>query len=688
MGVVRKVAWTLAVGAALSHASLLAAEEAAKSADPIEEIVVSGDASLSQRLGEVGSFSALDGDEIDFIGAVHPFEALARVPGVWISRGSGQEHLTSIRSAVLTGAGACGEFLFLENSIPIRPAGFCNVNNLFEMNTEQAGRIEVWRGPSSAVLGGNALHGAINTLTAIPDRNSIGLEYGSYDSYRLSGQFRHESGGHEIAGSIHGSGTDGYRDDTGHDQQKVSLIHKMNVAGFDVENTFNFTNLNQETGAYVLGKNAYKDDELRKTNPSPEAYRDARSVRLASRGSKDAFYFVPYLRHSDMEFLQHFLPGEPRERNDQTSTGVLAGFEVLTEGPVLMDVGAQIEYMSGHLDQWQAEPLTTSSGFNNAVRPEGWHYDYDVESAMLAGFYNLSWEFAEGTRLVNSLRLEYMAYDYDNKMLDGNSRDDGTTCGFGGCLYNRPADRDDDFTNLAGRLGVEKDMGQGISYLTFGSGFRPPQATELYRLQRGQDVADLDSESLLSLEIGYRGEFWNVAGFAEKNDNFIFRDAAGFNVSDGKTKAWGIEFEAFKTFGMHGLAISGTYAEHKYDFDRDISGRETIAKNDYVDTAPKWLVNARWNIRPNERFDTELEAIYVDDYFINAANTATYEGHLVFNLRGRYQVSNALTLTARVMNLFDKEYADRADWTEFNDLNYRYFPAMPRQLYVGATYSF
>ncbi|MEJ2322255.1 MAG: SufE family protein, partial [Gammaproteobacteria bacterium] len=46
-----------------------------------------------------------------------------------------------------------------------------------------------------------------------------------------------------------------------------------------------------------------------------------------------------------------------------------------------------IELMSGHLDQWQAEPLTDSSAFNNTVRPQGWHYDYDVDSVLVAGFY-------------------------------------------------------------------------------------------------------------------------------------------------------------------------------------------------------------------------------------------------------------------------------------------------------------
>ncbi len=660
---------------------------AAEPGDPeIEEIVVSGE--LTARMGEVGSWSALDADEVDMIGATHPTEALLRVPGVWVARGSGQEHLTAIRSAVLTGAGACGEFLFLENGLPVRPAGFCNVNNLFELNTEQAGRIEVWRGPASAVLGGNALHGAINVVNRLPERNSIGVEGGSYDSYRLSGEFNVDTGDHRLAGTAFGSGTGGYRDSTGHDQQKVSLVHQTTIAGFEVENTLNFTNLDQETGAYVNGFEAYKDSDLRKSNPAPQSYREAWSVRIASRWTKERWHFTPYLRASDMEFLQHFLPGEPVERNDQTSAGVVFGFEPVNRDDLVFTLGTQLEFMSGHLDQWQAEPLTDSSAFNNAVRPQGWQYDYDVDSALLAGFYDLAWEFSAGTRLVHSLRLEYLEYDYDNLMLDGNTRDDGTTCGFGGCLYNRPASRTDDFTNLAGRIGVEKDIGAGIGYVTFGSGFRPPQATELYRLQRFQDVADLESEELVSLEIGYRGGWWNVAAYAERTDNFLFRDGAGFNVDDGKTTGWGIEAEVIRTWGNHTFALSGTYAKHEYDFDSNLAGGEPIEKGNEVDTAPNWLANARWIWSPTERLDSELELNYLGEHYVDAANTAEYDGHLVANLRLRARITESFSVHGRIINLLDEEYADRADFTQFTAEGYRYFPAMPRQFYVGATFSF
>ena len=98
-----------------------------------EEIIVEAKKidSISDWKEEVSSTS-LNSEEISLIDAQHPKQVFNRIPGIWISRGSGQEHLTSIRSPVLTGPGACGSFLILEDGIPARPNGFCNVNGLFE----------------------------------------------------------------------------------------------------------------------------------------------------------------------------------------------------------------------------------------------------------------------------------------------------------------------------------------------------------------------------------------------------------------------------------------------------------------------------------------------------------------------------------------------------------------------------
>ena len=52
----------------------------------------------------------------------------------------------------------------------------------------------------------------------------------------------------------------------------------------------------------------------------------------------------------------------------------------------------------------------------------------------------------ENFNLFADARAEFIEYDYSNRMISGNTREDGSKCGFGGCYYNRPSDRKDDFS--------------------------------------------------------------------------------------------------------------------------------------------------------------------------------------------------------------------------------------------------
>lgn len=655
--------------------------------DELEEIVVKG-VSVAQKVLDSSSVSSIDENSIEVTAAFHPSEILAQVPGVWVTRNSGQEHLTAIRSGVLTGAGACGAFLLLENGVPVRPAGFCNVNGLFEINTEQASQIEVIRGPASSRYGGNALYGVINAITFSPDqKNKIGVRLGS-DAFR---QIRFNFGDESFSVRGHTTDTDGYRIHTGLQQHKANVETENQFGEWNAHNMLSVSKLEQETGGYVGGFQAYRDSALRFSNPNPEAYRNASSLRLMSfferESVPDSWTLSPYLRSSSMEFLQHFLPGQPLEQNSQTSTGLVAR-KSNQSGNIEWNVSGQFEYMDAELQQTQDNP-TTGSAFLVATRPAGTHYDYSVTGLTVAGFYDLAWQLTENVQIHHLGRVENLSYDYTNHHLVGNTKDDGTNCGFGGCLYSRPADREDSFTNLGLSLGIERELNDEHQiYALIASGFRPPQSTELYRLQSGQQIADLRSEELVSGEIGLKRSSsvisYQIAFYSQRASNLVLRDAEGFNVSVGRTEGHGIEWDLQLVLtDSHRLNVAGSSASHEYDFTRTVSRGEMIVAGSQVDSAPEQIGGITWSWHLPNGIHSRIQLSYVGEHKLDAANTASYKGHAVLSWFGGWEINENFTLQGRLTNLLDKKYADRAD---FAFGSYRYFPAPPRQFMVGLQY--
>src|SRR6186713_365485 len=162
-----------------------------------ESVVVTATREPRDALTAPASVSRIGGEELAELSAKHQAEVLNEIAGVYIQRGSGAESLGGIRSHVLTGAGGCGAFLIAEDSLHIRSVGFCNLNEMFELKYEQAGAIEVLRGPGSAMYGASAVHGIVNLLTPrVADLAdfSAGIEGGSDSFKRLRLGFAHELG--------------------------------------------------------------------------------------------------------------------------------------------------------------------------------------------------------------------------------------------------------------------------------------------------------------------------------------------------------------------------------------------------------------------------------------------------------------------------------------------------------------
>ena len=98
---------------------------------------------------------------------------------------------------------------------------------------------------------------------------------------------------------------------------------------------------------------------------------------------------------------------------------------------------------------------------------------------------------------------------------------------------------------------------------------------------------------------------------------------------------------------------------------------ETITDGNTVDGAPETLANTRLRYKYNERTHINFDWEHVGSYFMDASNSTEYDGHNIFAVSADYVLSGQSRLSLRIDNLFDEEYAKRADKWFGND---RYFP--------------
>ncbi len=626
------------------------------------------------------AIAGLDAAALDRLAPTHANEALGRVPGAWASRGSGQEQLLALRSPVLTGPGACGAFLVLDDGVPIRPAGFCNVNQLSELNLAQAARVEVLRGPGSAVHGSNALHGVVAVQPRLPgDGGGLRLELGS-DDYRRGLLSLDDGARLRLDANLVDAGS--FRADEGYRQQQANLQWQPSSDG-DTRLAFAAHRLRQETAGFAFGEGAWRDAR-RFGNANPEAFREADSARLVLhhvRAVGDGEWLLrPYARDESQRFLQHFNLGQPLEENGSRSLGLQAMWSDES-----LRVGLDVEGVEGELRQTQARALTTGTPAQNAQRPAGTHYDYAIDARQVALFGERQWRLDRDAITVGA-RVENLRYRHDNRAGDGNLRDDGTPCGFGGCLYLRPVDRRDAFTARSAQLGWVRSLDGGWSVgARAARAFRFPQATELYRLQRGQSVEGIGVETADSLEgvLRFSGPTLRAeaVAYAMRKRDVLLRDAAGLSVPGAATRHRGIEVSGTWTpDDATWLEAQLAWSDQRYAFDRLLPGGETIRRGARIDTAPEWLGGLRFGRRIGPRFEAEIEGVWQGAYAIDAANTRRYGGHVLWHARLGATLDDDWHLSLRLMNLADRRYAERVDFAFGEE---RSFPGAGRSVFVG-----
>ncbi|MDD5754771.1 MAG: TonB-dependent receptor plug domain-containing protein, partial [Methylococcales bacterium] len=129
--------------------------------------------------------TVITAEDIKAIGATDIDEALETVPGLHVS------HTKDAYNSLYSFRGVSAEYnpqvLMLINGIPITNAYVGNRNNFWGgMPVQAVARIEVVRGPGSAVYGADAFSGVINIITKTKqdiNGTEVGGRVGSFDTY-------------------------------------------------------------------------------------------------------------------------------------------------------------------------------------------------------------------------------------------------------------------------------------------------------------------------------------------------------------------------------------------------------------------------------------------------------------------------------------------------------------------------
>lgn len=157
--------------------------------------------------------TVITAEDIAAIGAVDLDEVLETVPGLHVNRSA------NFNSPLYTMRGVMSQFtpqvLMLQNGIPVTTLFIGNKGNLWGgLPLENVARIEIIRGPGSALYGSDAFSGVVNIITktaADTPGTSVGVRAGSFntkDAWLLHGG---NAGPVEVAAYLRVGSTDGFK---------------------------------------------------------------------------------------------------------------------------------------------------------------------------------------------------------------------------------------------------------------------------------------------------------------------------------------------------------------------------------------------------------------------------------------------------------------------------------------------
>ena len=658
----------------------------------LPEVVVSS--SREEQLASTTpvSVGVIRGEEIRETRGHHPSEIVNRTPGVYLSNFGGEGHATAIRQPITTKA----LYAYLEDGVPIRSTGFFNHNALYEINIPQAGRLEVIKGPGTAIYGSDAVGGVVNAFTRDPSAHpeaEVFVEGGSSTYLRGLGTASTTIGRSGLRADVNITRGDGWRDATPYDRQSGTV--RWDYALGDRSRLKTVASLSHIDQPGDGGGDLAAEDYA--GSPSltyfPIAFRRVKAARLSTElqvlGESSSFGATLYTRYNELDLLPSWQLGfDPQVwESRHHSVGLLTRYRLLV-APLRtnLSTGVDLEYTPG--SRLETEILPERSGqFFRAYTTGEVQYDYDVTFWQASPYAQADISLPGRVQLSAGARYDHIGYDYENRLSI-------LTTG----AHRRPASTGVTFDRLSPKLGATWEIAPNANlFASYREAFRAPAESQLFRQGAAVSTVDLKPLRARSWEAGVRTALAGVVtvevtGYSMRlrDDILTFFDPSnGLRLTQnaGATNHRGVEVGVGVGVAQ-GLRLDAavSYARHRYVQWEPRPGVDYTGNE--MELAPRLLGNGRISYRPPflSRGLVAVEWVKLGSYWMDPENTHKYDGHDLFNVYATVPVMEHLELSGRVTNLADRRFAEASSFNAQQGERFR--PGAPRQFFLGAQYRF
>lgn len=664
----------LAICATVGAISSVLAEEMSTSLDTI---VVSGSRSEELLLDTPNAISVISQNEIDRVKFIDSNEEiLTRIPGSSMGR--------NLRWAF----GSKNYTVNLRDGVMMRPFGKGVSGSMNEVNSWDIERVEVIKGPASALFGSNAIGGVINIITKEPPLErevNVWAEGGSWERARTGISVGDTQGdfGYKVDANV--LTLDGWRDRTSRDEK-----------AFTAKGVWTFS---PETRLTLRGE--YQDKRLEQPGSISKAEYDT-DWRQAD----------VYDAYEDTQFTT--LSGiYEHQFSDKINTRVsYSARKTYTEGPTALSYKTGFvddEYMDHNLafeSHWKFDPWSsklaagadlqhsdvneTSKAWTSDVStsPGAVESNWDLLAEAVSPFAQYQFSPVDWAEVTVGARYDHIEYT-------------GTD------LFGSKGTLKSKYTNVSTKAGVSFTLNENNSlWAGYGEGFVVPSRSRLFTSSasfagswRGYNAdPDLKPETAENYSIGLRGiTDGGMFGYdvtlyhTDIKDMVVGVDRGGADrvyVNAGKVRGKGME-AAINFSPMDNLRFDAayTYADHKYV---DFVDSGTDYTGNTLSSSPLHHLNARVTFTPIALLDVELEMDSISGYYTNTSNddpTGKYHRPELFHLKVNYD-TGVWSLWGQVRNLTDVKYAEEASYSNRGAGSWSRSPGEPLSVNVGFRYSF